>query len=124
MVYNDKKRKELYTKMKAKELIEKLFLSATERDLSKGCDQLIAGNPEAEVTKVAVTMFATPNIIKQAKEWGAELIITQQYGRMVAIKDGEITSITLEEAASQTKFLPVDHPMIQMARDIGICFGD
>lgn len=78
MVYNDKKRKELYTKMKAKALIEKLFLSATETDLSKGCDQLIAGNPEAEVSKVAVTMFATPNIIRQAKEWGAELIITHE----------------------------------------------
>ena len=43
---------------------------------------------------------------------------------MVAMRDGEICSISLEEAASQTKFLPVDHPMIQMGRDIGISFGD
>ena len=35
-----------------------------------------------------------------------------------------ITSISLDEAASKTKFLPVDHPIIQVARDIGICMGD
>ncbi len=54
----------------------------------------------------------------------AELIIQKRFGRMVAIQEGNITSIPLEEAASKTKFLPVDHPMIKLARDIGIGFGD
>ena len=56
--------------------------------------------------------------------YAADLIIKKQYGRMVAIQQGEIVSIPLEDAASKTKFLPVDHPMIQVARDIGICMGD
>ena len=43
---------------------------------------------------------------------------------MVGMRDGEITAIPLAEAASQTKFLPVDHPLIQTARDLGISFGD
>ena len=43
---------------------------------------------------------------------------------MVAIQQGEIVSIPLADAASKTKFLPVDHPMIQVARDVGICMGD
>ena len=54
----------------------------------------------------------------------AELIVNRQYGRMVAIRGGKIVSIPLEEAASKTKFLPTDHPLIQVARDIGISFGD
>lgn len=54
----------------------------------------------------------------------AELIINKQYGRMVAFQAGEITSVPLSDAASKTKFLPVDHEMIQVARDIGISFGD
>ncbi len=54
----------------------------------------------------------------------ANLIINKQYGRMVALKGDTITSISLEEAASKTKFLPVDHPLIQTARDLGICMGD
>ena len=54
----------------------------------------------------------------------AELIEKRQYGRMVAIQNGHIVSIPLEDAASRTKFLPTDHPMIKVARDIGISFGD
>ena len=54
----------------------------------------------------------------------ARLVIQESYGRMVAIQNGQITDIPLIEAASKTKFLPVDHPMIQTARDIGICMGD
>ena len=33
-------------------------------------------------------------------------------------------AMSLDDAASKTKFLPVDHPIIQVARDIGICMGD
>ena len=44
--------------------------------------------------------------------------------RMVGMQDGEIISIPLADAASRTKFLPVDHPLIQTARDAGTCFGD
>ena len=73
------------------------------------------GGPPCPADRVLATQFGAA---------AAELIIKQQYGRMVAMRDGEICSISLEEAASQTKVLPVDHPMIQMARDIGICFGD
>ena len=40
------------------------------------------------------------------------------------IEKGEIVQVPLEEAASKTKFLPVDHPLIQTARDAGVEFGD
>ncbi len=73
------------------------------------------GGPPCPYDRVLATQFGTA---------AAELIINKQYGRMVAIQDGEICSISLDEAASRTKFLPVDHPMIKVARDIGICFGD
>ena len=73
------------------------------------------GGPPCPYDRALATMFGTA---------AADLIIKQEYGRMVAIQNGHITSIPLEEAASKTKFLPVDHPMIQVARDIGICMGD
>jgi len=73
------------------------------------------GGPPCPYDRVLATQFGTA---------AAELIIRRQYGRMVAIQSGVITSISLEEAASKTKFLPVDHPLIQVARDIGICMGD
>ena len=73
------------------------------------------GGPPCAYDRVLATQFGAA---------AAELIINKQYGRMVAYQNGEITSIPLEESASKTKFLPVDHPMIKVARDIGICFGD
>ena len=54
----------------------------------------------------------------------AKLIREKQYGHMVGMRDGKIVAVPLAEAASQTKFLPVDHPLIQAARDAGTVFGD
>ena len=65
------------------------------------------GGPPCPYDRVLATRFGA---------YAADLIIKKQYGTMVAIP--------LADAASKTKFLPVDHPMIQMARDIGICMGD
>ena len=73
------------------------------------------GGPPVPCDRALATQFGTA---------AAELIVNKQYGRMVAIQGGVITSIPLDEAASKTKFLPVDHPMIRSARRIGISFGD
>ena len=73
------------------------------------------GGPPCPYDRALATQFGAA---------AADLIIKHEYGRMAAIQAGQITSIPLEDAASKTKFLPVDHPMIQLARDIGISFGD
>ncbi|MBE7037212.1 MAG: hypothetical protein E7403_07960 [Ruminococcaceae bacterium] len=64
--------------MKACEIIDKLFALAEERDYSKSCDKCIAGDENKEVKKIAVAMHATPNLLKEVKEWGAELLIIHE----------------------------------------------
>jgi len=73
------------------------------------------GGPACPYDRVLATRFGTA---------AAHLIMKQKYGYMVGLVNGEIVPIPLEEAASRTKFLPVDHPLIQAARDVGTCFGD
>lgn len=73
------------------------------------------GGPPCPYDRVLATRFGVA---------AAELIKNKEYGRMVAIQNERLVSIPLEDAASRTKFLPVDHPLIQVGRDIGICFGD
>jgi len=73
------------------------------------------GGPPCPYDRVLATQFG---------EKAAEMIINKEYNRMVAIRNGEICSIPLDDAASRTKFLPVDHPLIQVARSIGTSFGD
>ncbi len=45
---------------------------------SKTCDTLKAGDPNKEIKKVAITMFATVDTVKKAKEWGADMLIVHE----------------------------------------------
>ena len=54
----------------------------------------------------------------------AELIRDGVFGVTVALKGNTITHNPLIEVAGVAKPVPVDHHMVQTARNIGICFGD
>ncbi|MBR6676491.1 MAG: Nif3-like dinuclear metal center hexameric protein [Clostridia bacterium] len=41
-------------------------------------DCLKTGDPECEVTKIATCLTATPDVLRAAGEWGAELLITHE----------------------------------------------
>lgn len=101
--------------MKAFEIIEELFALADERDYSKTCDTLKAGNPDVETDKVAITMFPTPEVIKKAKEWGAQLLIVHEpmyYNNMDKHSDEKIEceKRKLVEDSGLTIYRFHDHP--------------
>lgn len=54
----------------------------------------------------------------------AQLIITEQYGNMVALQGDKIVPVPLSEVAGKLKCVPVDCAEIQCARAVGISFGD
>ena len=54
----------------------------------------------------------------------ARLILTKQYGNMIAVKEGSMVAVPLEQVSGKLKTVPVAHEMIAQAREIGICFGD
>lgn len=54
----------------------------------------------------------------------ARLIAERKYGRMVALKGTEITDIPLKETAGRVKTVPVNDPLIEEARLLGVCLGD
>lgn len=64
--------------MKAIDIMNELFALAYEHDFSETCDTCKSGDPETEVAKVALTMFPTPEVIRQASRWGAQLLITHE----------------------------------------------
>ena len=53
-----------------------------------------------------------------------DLIIEQNYGKMVALKNGFITFVNLDEIAGKLKAVPQNSDIIKGAREIGIGFGD
>lgn len=54
----------------------------------------------------------------------AALINEGVYGVMVAARGDDTEAVPLSEVVGKRKTVPLDHPWIQSARDIGICLGD
>lgn len=109
-----KKEKEVYSTVSFK-LADQL-----EKATGQECRVVVPGHfqrggPPCPYDRVLATEFGSA---------AAQLVIAKDYGKMVAVQGGKITSITIEEAASKTKFLPVDHELIKVARSLGISLGD
>lgn len=59
------------------------------------CDTIKSGSPDKELCRVAVTMFATVDTVRRAKEWGADMLIVHEptyYDHMDVIKDTPVTA--------------------------------
>lgn len=54
----------------------------------------------------------------------ARLILDKKFGYMVSVQGNDIVPVPLEEVAGKLKYVPVDSPVIEQAKNIGISFGD
>lgn len=54
----------------------------------------------------------------------AQFIHERKFGIMVAARGDGVAPVPLEEVAGLLKLVPIDHPWVQAARDVGTCFGD
>lgn len=62
-----------------------------------------------------------------ATEFGveaAELMRRRDFGRMVAMRGGKVSSVSLAEVAGKTRRVPEEHELILTARRVGTCLGD
>ena len=101
--------------MKANEIMQSLFSLSDDVDFSNTCDTCKAGDPNAEVSKVAVTMFPTPQTVLDAKEWGAQLLIVHEpayYNHMDEYSQDklEVEKRKLIEESGLTVIRFHDHP--------------
>ena len=101
--------------MKAIEIMNELFGLANEEDYTDTCDTCKAGDPEKEVEKVAVTMFATPDVVREAAAWGAGLLIVHEptyYKHMDEHSEETVENAKrkLIEASGITIYRYHDHP--------------
>ncbi|MCE2936594.1 MAG: 6-phosphofructokinase [Cyclobacteriaceae bacterium] len=53
-----------------------------------------------------------------------ELVLEGNFGRMVALKNNQITSVTLEEATREYNIVSKGGPLVKAAKGLGIIFGD
>lgn len=54
----------------------------------------------------------------------ARQLDTGKYGFMIAARGDDTDAVPLDKVAGKKKLVPVDHPWVQTAKEIGICLGD
>ena len=54
----------------------------------------------------------------------AQLVLSGRLGHMVTLQNGRIGSVAIADVANTQRTVPLDSPLLSMARDIGICFGE
>ncbi|MBQ7647410.1 MAG: Nif3-like dinuclear metal center hexameric protein [Clostridia bacterium] len=64
--------------MKISEIMNKLYTVGEKSDYTRTCDTIKSGDPDNDTGKVAVAMFATPDVVKCASAWGAGLLIVHE----------------------------------------------
>ncbi len=52
------------------------------------------------------------------------LVIKKDFGKMVVLKNNEISSISISKVSSEIKLVPKNYSLIKAGRDVGTCFGD
>jgi phosphofructokinase-like protein len=53
-----------------------------------------------------------------------EILMEGERSRLVVMKGRTVTHIPMEEAENKQRLVPLDHALIQAARNVGTCFGD
>lgn len=101
--------------MKACELMNELFALAPNGNYENTCDTCKAGDPQREVRRVAVTMFPTVDVIRQAAWWGADLLIVHEplyFNHMDVHSDEQVETEKrrLLEETGMTVYRYHDHP--------------
>ncbi len=54
----------------------------------------------------------------------AELVANEQFGKMVALRNGQIVSVDIAEAVAAPKLVDPGAQIVKQARALGVCFGD
>jgi 6-phosphofructokinase 1 len=73
------------------------------------------GGPPTGADRVLATAFGTIAV---------ELVEQRQFGNMVALQGTRVVSVPITDAVAQLRRVPLDHYLLQVARDLGVSFGE
>ena len=64
--------------------------------------------------RVLATQFGTE---------AAQLVLRGDFNRMVTLQGGQLSSVPISQVASRNRRVPLDHPLLLAAQNIGVAFG-
>jgi ATP-dependent phosphofructokinase / diphosphate-dependent phosphofructokinase len=54
----------------------------------------------------------------------AQLVLRGEFNRMVTLQGGQLSSLPLAQVAARNRCVPADHPLLNVARQIGVSLGE
>ena len=72
------------------------------------------GGAPTPFDRVLATQFGTQ---------AATMVGRGEFGRMVTVQGGVPGSVALADVAGHNRTVPLDHPLLMSARQIGVCLG-
>ncbi len=118
-----------------KMVVDRINLMSTERIRLGGISRQLAHHLETKsgienrsVILGHVVRGGTPTALDRnlATLFGVramDLVFKGKFGRMVALKRGQLDSVPLSQVGGKTRKVPANHELIQAARNIGVSFG-
>ncbi|MGA2823322.1 MAG: ATP-dependent 6-phosphofructokinase [Bacteroidales bacterium] len=73
------------------------------------------GGSPSPMDRVLATRYGT---------YAVELIAEGRFGMMVSAHNDEIIAVPLKEVGEKLRTVPLDHPLIKKANQMGVCFGN
>lgn len=70
--------------------------------------------------------YPTPfdrNLATRMGGYAINMINKKDFGKMVALKGDEIIGVPLEDVADKARLVPTDHELIEIGKQMGVCFG-
>ncbi len=115
-------KEDLKKKKKSDRSPSKGYSIAKEIEESTGMDVRVSvlgyqqrGGAPSPYDRVIATQFGTA---------AAELLAKGDFGKMIALIDGKVTTVPIDKVAGKLKHVPESHRLIADARMVGTCFGD
>jgi 6-phosphofructokinase 1 len=88
------------------------------------------GDYESRVTVLGhIQRGGTPSQVDRllATRFGvraAELALAGAWGRLVVLRGQDVRDVPLVDATGGQRLVPLDHPLVGVARSVGVCMGD
>jgi phosphofructokinase-like protein len=75
---------------------------------------LVRGGSPTAFDRILATRFGSESV---------RMVARQEFGRMVAMKNGEISFTPIKDVAGKLRLIPPDYPLLKTAQSLGICLG-
>ena len=110
--------------LKEKKKYHKSAMKDLRYELKNEIDETIYTNTPGHIQRGGPPSSMDQLLVARIGSYAGQMIQNKEFGYMLASQNEKIVKIPLDEVAGKLKYVNLDNPMIEEARNLGISFGD